>query len=192
MMNNTAKVSSLGYIGKVPSTTARDSDSWNTPEAYWTAAERVLGGFGLDPFTNGQSRIPADRQFTIDDDALTTPWSGNERGSVWMNPPYGRGILDDAVNRFMDQYEEGAFDRGIVLVNNSTETKAFKRMLASCRLTCFTGHRIAFESPDGKRISGNTRAQVFFLFDRNKRRTKYDKAFTKEFNKFGNILKVVL
>jgi hypothetical protein len=149
-----------------------------------------MRGIGLDPFSNGASEIVTDRVLTIEDDAFFTPWDNNTRGSVWMNPPYGRGILDLSVDRFLEQFHAGAFDRGIVLVNNTTETKAFQRMLDNARAVCFTNHRIAFESPDGKTVSSNTRGQAIFLFDSHPKRNWVLNNFKDNFRQFGAILEV--
>jgi len=81
------------------------------------------------------------------------------------------------MTRFMDEFARGAFDEGVVLVNNSTETKWFQRALGEASAVCFTNHRIAFWNTDGKAVSGNTRGQAFFYFSRTPDMKRFHEAF---------------
>ncbi len=84
-----------------------------------------------------------------------------------MNPPYSRGASAQAVDKFLEQYDYGSFEEGIVLMNASTDTNWFQRMWKVASAVCLTNHRIAFEASDGKASSGNTKGQVFFYFGKN-------------------------
>tara|TARA_R110000822_G_scaffold5655_5_gene24259 strand:- start:3084 stop:3656 length:573 start_codon:yes stop_codon:yes gene_type:complete len=179
----------LAYVGKAPNSD-RDSDSWYTPAKYMDSARRAIGAFDLDPFSSAfaNETAMAARIITEEQDAFTTSWE-THGGAVWMNPPYGRGIAGAACAEFIAQYKAGAFNRGIVLVNNATETKWFQLLLTQARAICLTDHRIAFVSPDGKHVSGNTRGQTFFLFNRHKRNAVTNRFFA-EFAEHGTCLKV--
>jgi len=60
-----------------------DSDDWYTPA--W-----IFDGMGVDfdldvaAPDGGAANVPADRFYTVADDGLLQPWTGN----VWCNPPY--------------------------------------------------------------------------------------------------------
>jgi hypothetical protein len=84
-----------------------------------------------------------------------------------MNPPYGRGIIHGAVQAFVGHLDKGHFQRGVVLVNNATETVWYDQMRQSPHLVaiCNPFGRIAFENFDGKTVSGNTRGQSILFFD---------------------------
>lgn len=176
--SSTANPKRLGYVGKTPGGTKRDSNAWFTPPRYLDAVRLALGGsINLDPFssTEANSKVEAEQFFTEEDDAFSRDWSvqsdgnvfdakaGNKR-TVFMNPPYSGKLCSEAVTRFLDEYKSGSFTHGIFLVNNATETKWFQRALVECSAVCFTGHRISFWNADGKAQSGNTRGQAFLYF----------------------------
>ena len=176
------------YTGSLGREDGRDSDSWYTPASYLEAGRRTLRRFDLDPFSSATANavVQAERFLTVEDDAFVTDWSGP---AVWMNPPYSRGLCAQAADRFVQQYEAGAFKRGIVLTNNATDTFWFNTLLESASAVCFTDHRIAFVSPDGKAVSGNTRGQAFFLYESDGRAKTLER-FRDNFAPFGAILEV--
>jgi len=161
----------LGYVGSI-SRSNRDSDAWFTPEKYLVAVRKVLGGtISLDPFSSAEANkvVKAEQYFTEKENAFKREWFSSKVGdsknhTVWMNPPYGGGLVSDAVNLFLNEYAEKSFSRGIILVNNATETKWFQRALSVASALTLTDHRISFWNSDGKAISGNTRGQAFLYF----------------------------
>lgn len=186
-MTNTANARRLAYVGTKPGAReeGRDSDAWFTPPVYLDAAREVMGSIDFDPFSSAAANamVKADLYYTERDNSLVKAWP--KVASVWMNPPYSAGLCAKACERFLEQYEEGKFRRGIVLVNNATDTRWFKAMVDRASAVCFTDHRIAFWNADGKKQSGNTRGQAFFLFSRS---AKDVTAFRKRFGKFGFVL----
>jgi phage N-6-adenine-methyltransferase len=173
--------SKLGYVGNIPGTIMRDSDSWYTPLKYITSAKKILGKIELDPFSSFEANktIKAKRIYTIDNSSLSQEWNAR---SVWMNPPYSRGLINKAVDKFIIEWASGRIGAGIVLVNASTDSKAFHRLIENCSCVCFTLGRIAFENIDGKNISGNTKGQAFFYFGNNV------ELFLREFKQYGKIM----
>lgn len=175
----------LAYVGSIPgaSDEDRDSDSWFTPAQYIDAARQALGGaINLDPFSSAAANevIKADRWFTEEDNAFEQDWrlpSGDTPRTCFMNPPYSGALCAKAMTRFMDEFAREAFDEGIILVNNSTETKWFQRALGQAAAVCFTNHRIAFWNTDGKAVSGNTRGQAFLYFSRQPDADRFEAAF---------------
>lgn len=172
----------LAYVGSTPGAKppGRDSDSWFTPGVYVDAARRVMGGISLDPFSSEAANriVKARRFYTAADDAFSKSWRAK---SVWMNPPYSAALCYQAAEKFAAEFKAGKIGSGIVLVNNATETRAFRRLLGACSGVCFTNHRISFWNADGKPISGNTRGQVFFYFGDD------PEAFARLFRKFGPV-----
>lgn len=184
-----AKASKLSYVGSKPkSWINRDPASWYTPVVYVDAARSVMGSIDLDPFSSedANEKIKADRFFTEEVSAFTHLWNPNKKKyphglCVWMNPPYTVGLIQKAVETFLKNWKGGNITQAVILVNNATDTNWFASLRECCQAVCFTDHRIAFESPDGKRISGNTRGQTFFYFGD----TATAEAFVSEFAKFG-------
>lgn len=185
-MTSTASAAKLGYVGSVPGT-KRDSDSWFTPKPFVDSARKVLRGITLDPFSSevANAVVEAEHFFTHKDNAFEQDWcvkTSKRLRTVWMNPPYSGKLCREAVNRFIDEYEDGSFHEGIFLVNNSTETAWFQRALQACSAVCFPKKRISFWNADGKAVSGNTRGQAFFYFGNDIER------FANEFGEYGTIM----
>ncbi len=181
-----ADINKLAYIGAKPGQNkkiTRDSDSWFTPSIYTDMAREVMGEIDLDPFSSkvANEHIKAKRYFDINTDAFKKQWF-QECGSVFMNPPYGRSIIGASIDVFLTNLANKSITQGIVLVNNATETRWFHALLSYADTICFPDHRIAFETNDGKHVSGNTRGQVFFYFG-----SKLDK-FKAVFEKIGVVL----
>ena len=178
-----ADVNQLGYVGSKPGT-LRDGDNWHTPIEYLEAARLVLNGIDLDPFSDvpANERVKAKRFLTLVDNALMCSWADPETRTVWMNPPYSAGLSSKAVDKFIEEFNYGSFDKAIVLMNSSTDTNWFHRMATICSALCFTKGRISFIADDGKKSSGNTKGQVFFYIGRDIER------FRSVFSVYGLIL----
>jgi phage N-6-adenine-methyltransferase len=182
-----ADINKLAYIGAKPGTksqTKRDSDSWFTPSMYTDMAREVMGEIDLDPFSSktANEHIKAKRYFDIKSDAFKQEWF-RDQGRVFMNPPYGRKLIDASIDIFLTNLSNDSISQAIVLVNNATETRWFHSLLNYTDAICFPDRRIAFETDDGKHVSGNTRGQVFFYFGH-----KVDN-FEDIFGKIGAVLK---
>lgn len=179
-----ADVTRLGYIGRTPTHKPRDADSWFTPPEYIESVRQVMGGIDLDPFSSHKANeiVGATHVLTIERSAFDTPWEFGSGVRVFMNPPYSQGLCRRAVERFIEQYEAKRFVEAIVLVNNATDTRWFKALVAHCDAVCFTSHRISFWNADRKRMSANTRGQAFFYFGRKQA------TFRREFDKHGFVL----
>lgn len=159
----------MAYVGASPSKTSqRDSDSWYTPSKYVEAARVAMGGIDLDPFSSSLANlsIKATRFLDVDHSAFDVQWrlDGEPAPRVWMNPPYSGRVVGKAIDLFVEKWKGGDVSQAVILANNATDTQWFSKLRQQCTAVCFTDHRISFQSPDGKRVSGNTRGQVFFYF----------------------------
>ena len=65
------------------------STEWETPPRFFDFVNREFD-FQLDAAASAIN-FKCDRYITKTQDALVTPWRGDR---VWLNPPYGRGIID--------------------------------------------------------------------------------------------------
>jgi phage N-6-adenine-methyltransferase len=184
---NKADSRKLGYIGAVPNAhqaANRDSDAWFTPHKYISLVKQAIGEIDLDPFSSEQANgvIQANRYFDEKLDAFKQPWF-SEPGSVFMNPPYSRKLINASVDLFVRHWQADKISEAIVLVNNATETKWFQQLLGEASAICLVSKRIAFENRDGKHVSGNTRGQVFLYFGNT------PTEFKKIFRSIGAVLK---
>jgi phage N-6-adenine-methyltransferase len=64
------------------------SDDWETPQKFFDALNAEFG-FTLDVCATAKN---AKCQHFISSESLSRPWAAWSRGSLWMNPPYGRTI----------------------------------------------------------------------------------------------------
>jgi len=182
----TAMPENLGYVGSQPGITANTKDNWFTPAIYIEAARNTMGSIDFDPFSSeaANKNVKAENFYTASDDAFQLPWCSEEGmvNNVWMNPPYSRGVLPGAVERFISEHKKCNFDQAIVLLNSATDTKWYHDMMGAADAFCTTKGRIAFDNIDGKNKSGNTKGQVFFYFGKDVQR------FADNFRDFGIVM----
>jgi phage N-6-adenine-methyltransferase len=101
-----------------PQQTVKDQvDDRGTDPAFFAAVSEEFGAFDLD-VAAAPHNAKCSRYYTIDDDGLTQPWTGN----VWCNPPYSN------IGAWVDKawQESGQeFGRRIVMLlpANRTEQK---------------------------------------------------------------------
>lgn len=176
----------LAYIGAKPGAppdSGRDSDAWFTPSIYVEMAREVMGEIDLDPFSSSAANkhVRAKRYFDLEADAFKQIWF-EDQGRVFMNPPYGRKLIDAAVDLFLAKWANESISQGVILVNNATETRWFQSLLRTSNALCFLDRRIAFGNDDGKHVSGNTRGQAFFYYGHKHKR------FEEVFSRVGIVL----
>ncbi len=148
----------LGYAGNKKSV---DRNDWYTPDEYLSSVRLALGEIDFDPYSDIVANATVQANFFRTKGCDQGAWP--KAKTVFMNPPYGRGLVDKAVNELLHELRKQQFS-AIVLTNNATETKWFQALLLYANAVCLTDHRIAFYSVDGKAVSGNTRGQAFFYF----------------------------
>jgi len=160
----------LAYVGAKPAKKDkdnRDSDSWFTPQSELDKVHGVLGQIDVDPFSCRQANkvVRAKKIFTQKNSSLNKNWfPKGKTGSVFMNPPYSRGLISPAVMKFLEQWDKDKIAEAIVLTNNATETNWFQSLLLQATAICHVKGRISFYNNDGKAVSNNTRGQVYFYF----------------------------
>ena len=124
-------------FGKQKQSTKSLTDEWLTPPHILA----VLGQFDLDPCAAvNQSWPTARRQYTIEDDGLSQPWSGR----VWCNPPYGA-----KAGAWLKRL--GEHGNGVALIFARTETDMFFRYVwDKADALFFLRGRVRFCKPDGR------------------------------------------
>lgn len=168
-------------------------DEWCTPERYIEVVRLTFGGeIDLDPCSSefAQQVVKAKRFFTKEYSCLDNPWTVYEDKpcSVFLNPPYSRGLINKVINKFINEIneqEDNGIEEAIVLVNNSSETKWFQELFFWCDAICFPNHRINFyhNNPSFQGKKRNKQGQVFFYFG------KYSFRFVDRFSDFGVVFK---
>jgi hypothetical protein len=150
----------------------QNGEIWLTPEVYLASVKKVLGPIWLDPFSTeeGNSKVEALHYFPLEEDAFEQDWCipGHAR-SAFMNPQYGPDIEEHAVLRFVEEYEKGSFEVGIILIDNSTDANWFQTALRMVSAICFANHYMREQ----------TVGQVFLYFGEGAER------FRREFTQHG-------
>ena len=105
-----------------------------------------MGSIDVDPASNAmaQQTIQASEWYGKETDGLKQDWNGN----VFMNPPYGRGLIDEFISMMVQQYQEGNVKQAVVLVDNRTDTAWFHDLCSVASAVAFTKGRIKFYNGD--------------------------------------------
>ena len=97
------------------------NQTWGTPRKFLIfLKENFLWIPDLDAAAS-PSNAKADNYFTEDQDALKQTWFGN----VWLNPPFGKVMLPQFLDKCTEQIKCGNADSIFVLIPARTDTKWF-------------------------------------------------------------------
>lgn len=130
-----------------------------TPE-WFLECVRYVNIIRLDPCTTRANPTRADYIRTIDcePDGLETDWRHpGKRGLVFVNPPYGRGLMDGWARKIC--HEAGRGNEIIALVRGDTSTEWAHILFKECTFCCFP-KRIRFKGATG---SPNFHNLVFYF-----------------------------
>lgn len=92
------------------------SPEWSTPRHVFDPLNQEFG-FDLDVCAS-DGNAKCDRYFTRSDDGLQQDWG---RSRCWMNPPYGRGLLEQWLAKALESSRNGAFVVALLPVDTSTD-----------------------------------------------------------------------
>ena len=135
-------------IGGHQSASSR-TDVWLTPPEIL----RALGPFDLDPCACPEPRPwpTAATHWVREDGPLNRPWLGR----VWLNPPYGTGIVEPWLHRMAEH------QNGMAILFARTETAVFHETVwQRGSAILFLRGRPHFYRADGRRAAGNSGGPV--------------------------------
>jgi hypothetical protein len=108
-----------------------------TPEYVLQPVRELLGGIELDPCTEPDNPIGADRFYCPPEDGATRPWNAE---TVFVNPPYG-----EARERWVRRcINEGQHRKVVLLIPSHTETRIFQEALRACVSVVLVRARLRF------------------------------------------------
>jgi phage N-6-adenine-methyltransferase len=117
--------------------------NWRTPQDLLERLYRVFGPFDLDPCspTHDRAKAPvrARIHFTENDDGLSLPW----RGSVFLNPPYGRE-LPLWISKARSEVVSGNAKTAVALIPARTDTAWWHNDIANRADVFFLRGRLRF------------------------------------------------
>lgn len=147
-----------------------------TPEDIIEKVKQVFGEIDLDPASceYAQKIVKAKTYYTEKNDGLTKTWQGR----VFLNPPYSMPQIRDFTDKLIAELPN--IEAAILLTNDQTDTKWWRKCSENAQRHCTYFGRIHFYTPKGKRTSP-TNGQTFFYYGKNT-----DK-FRDVFSKIGSI-----
>ncbi len=137
-------------------------NSWSTDPVVFNALDREFD-FRLDAAAS-DSNYKCDDYLTKEDDALTVDWSLGIPlyGSVFINPPYGRGYIKKFMYKCIEQASKGVTS---VMVVPATLDAQWLPIDKISEIRIVTGGRLSFYHPEtNKKINGNTKGTMFVIF----------------------------
>lgn len=167
-------------MGRAAISLSTGNHEWYTPLEVIESARKVLGVIDLDPASSelANSFVKATKYFSFEDDGLLQEWFGR----VWLNPPFNRGIIDAFADKLLTSSK---VESAIVLTDNATDAKWFRKLVEGCSGLIFTTSRLNFIN-SAKFVRGektargrHLRGSAFFYFG------KSVNAFHVEFGKYG-------
>lgn len=125
----------------------RTKEDHNTPD--WVLdLVRAYGPIDLDPCSNPWSRVNAGVSISrhAGDDGLSVAWSG----SVFVNPPYSRGVISAWVEKAIRERENyrAVGVEVLMLIPATPDTKWFVRAWQTMRMSRCTRPRGNLDAPD--------------------------------------------
>jgi hypothetical protein len=141
---------------------------WYTPARYLKLVRAVLGDIELDPASTVEANkvVRAKMYYDRVSNGLSRDWRAR---TLFLNPPYGVGVIDPWPPKLIMHYKAGDIAEAILLVPANFETGWLKPLWDYP--ICFVDHRIRFYSPNNDSTSPVSRnAFVYFgsnleLFD---------------------------
>jgi hypothetical protein len=132
---------------------------WETPD-WLLDLVRLVGAIGLDPCAPLTNPCNARRFLTEQDDpdGLLADWGALADGElIWVNPPYGRRLMDPWAAKIISEAARGA--EVLVLARADMSTEWSRRLVVASRLMCFP-KRIRFRGATG---TPNFSSTLFYL-----------------------------
>ena len=127
---------------------------WYSPSWVVELARATLGGIDTDPASDetAQAVVKATQSFGVGrPDAIgglspEATWSGR----VWMNPPYGRGLLPLFIARLIAEVDAGRVSAALVLTSTHAMSSASsgQKLMDASVASCVLRGRLTFWGPN--------------------------------------------
>ena len=114
------------------------SGEWSTPQAFFDRLDWHFGPFDLDPCANIHNTKCANF-FTEAEDGLSKDWGGH---TVFVNPPYGRGIDKWIEKAHSESKKENT--KIVLLIPARTDTKYWHKHVMKASEVHFVKGRLKF------------------------------------------------
>jgi len=138
---------------------------WRTPVAAFDTLDREFG-FEVDAAASPDNAL-CDHYWTITDDALSIDWSATIISAsgggptVFLNPPYGRGV-GDWVDKAIEQQAKGC--TVVMVLMACTDTKWWAKLWGSAHEVRFVTGRIRFLDRNGQEKNAAPKGTAIVVF----------------------------
>lgn len=133
-------------------------DSWRTPPWLFAWLDERFN-FEIDLAADADNAL-CDSYFTLDSDALQRPWNVfASRG--FLNPPYSR--IDPWIAKAIDEQCNGFLT--VMVMPSCNGEDRFQHVFSCASEIIDIVGRVAFLTPNGKEVKGNTRGSSVYIFD---------------------------
>ena len=141
-------------------------NSWGTDQRVFDALDKEFN-FDLDAAAS-KANAKCNNYLTIDDDAISQNWAAIlsdfrlKNKNVWINPPYGRGMIKKFMQKAIEQKVKGVTS---VLLVPATLDAQWLPINEISEIRIITGGRLTFIHPElGKSVAGNTKGSMIVIF----------------------------
>jgi hypothetical protein len=114
---------------------------------------------------------------------ITNELDKNWNGNVFVNPPNSTTKVAAYINRFIEEYNSGHINQGIILTNNSTHADWFHKLMKIAQLACFTDGSMKLQHNEKK--ANLKHGHVFFYVGINENK------FIEKFKDLGLVMRKV-
>lgn len=142
-------------------------NSWSTDPLVFNAINKEFN-FSLDAACSVKNTKVPNCFLTKQNDSLTSDWKKTMQLhqmpnlNVWVNPPYGRGMIDKFMQKAIEEKQKGVTT---VLLVPSTLDAQWLPIDQISEIRVITGGRLSFYHPiTNKKIDGNTKGSMFVIF----------------------------
>jgi phage N-6-adenine-methyltransferase len=170
----TAEVEAM--LAESPESDLNEGDEWYTPSWLIEKAKWVMGGIDIDPAScaEAQKTVQAAKYFdkSYMGGALGINWVYHNGPNwaparVWLNPPYSHPLIEQFIERLLQQIEAGYVGEAILLVNNNTETAWWHKAASAAAVTFTFRSRVFFWRPGREDATSPRQGQTAFYFGPN-------------------------
>ena len=123
---------------------------WYTPSWVVELARDTLGAIDVDPASDAtaQAAVRASTWYGegVPDAAGGLSPDATWAGRVWLNPPYGRGLLQAFIARLIAEVDKGHVTQALVLtsVHAMSSASSGQKLMAASAATCVLSGRLSF------------------------------------------------
>jgi ParB family chromosome partitioning protein len=142
-----------------------------------TCVHRCFGRPDLDPASCAEANrtVRARRYFDRTANGLKRDWIAR---TVFLNPPFERGVIQDFLWKFLLEFEYGHFAEGIVIVRPGFLTSQWFWPFIRYGVQCVPHRRPEYVGPKGEKTSAPQGTLIFYLGNRREQ-------FRSAFDDFG-------